>query len=159
MDIKGIITLIIVVVIIIAAIFFIGFFQKQERKQWHLAEKSKMRNGICMGVSLLVYITNKQILIKNTTGIIRYFCQCYLNDLVCPLFFLGFCQYILRWLGHEIHSYKNCLFLGMSAGIFWEYITPLINTRSVSDPYDLLCYFVVITVYFLIMKIQKNARV
>lgn len=44
----------------------------------------------------------------------------------------------------------------MAAGAFWEYVTPLINHNAVSDPYDLLCYFAGIHIFYLIHRLSLN---
>ena len=109
-----------------------------------------------MGIALFVYFFNKFVLLSITDGIARYFCQCYLNDLVCPLFFLGCCQIVWRCIGQEIVTYPACLLFGMSGGLVWEYVAPIINSKSVSDPMDLLCYFFGTTLYFLYMWCNRR---
>lgn len=116
-------------------------------------------NVIAMGISILLYVFNKCIWIDQTNGFLLIFCQCYLDDLVCPLFFLPYCQILLIWINREIRTYRGCLLLGMSAGLVWEYFAPIINKNAVSDPMDLLCYFVGISVYYILLRTQlREAR-
>lgn len=115
-------------------------------------------NILCMGAALSVYCLNKFLLINISSGPIRYFFRCYLNDLVCPLFFLGYCQILFIWVEHELSSYKSCLLLGMSAGIVWEYFAPVINSKAVSDPLDLLCYFIGSTIYVVLMRFDQHRQ-
>ncbi len=103
--------------------------------------KRKM-NIYCMVFAIGVYIANKIILIPHIPGELGLFCRCYLNDLVCPLFFLGYCQILLIWIDYEFKSFKTIIILGMSAGVIWEFFAPIINHKSVTDYYDLVCYFV-----------------
>lgn len=98
-------------------------------------------NPLGILIASFIYLINKLFLISHVSDWGRYFCRCHLNDLVCPLFFLGVSQIMLIWAEHEIHSYKFCVLLGMAGGFVWEYVAPLINSQAVSDPIDLLCYF------------------
>ena len=115
-------------------------------------------NILCIGIALIIYCFNKLILINISSGLVGCFFRCYLNDLVCPLFFLGYCQILFLWVGYELFSYKSCLFLGMSAGIVWEYFAPVINTRAVSDSLDLLCYFIGINIYVALIRFDQRAK-
>ena len=116
------------------------------------AVAKKPVNVWCIFLSMSLYLINKFYLSEIATGWIGFFCRCFLNDFMCPLFFLSFSQILLIWAEHEITSYWGIIFLGMSGGILWEYVAPLINPRAVSDPLDLVCYFVGANIYFCISK-------
>lgn len=115
-------------------------------------------NPLCIGIAIIVYCLNKLILMRISFGPMETFFRCYLNDLVCPLLFLGYCQILLILIDYEFRSYKSCLLLGMSAGIVWEYFAPVINPKAVSDPWDLLCYFGGSSIYFMFMKIGQRRQ-
>lgn len=112
----------------------------------NLLKKHIMSMSIC----LIVFILNNVLLKDITTGTLTMFCRCYLNDLVCPLFFLGYCQVIFIWIKNEIKSYSILLLIGMMAGVIWEYFAPVINPKAITDPFDLLCYFIGINIYYAI---------
>lgn len=114
-------------------------------------------NLICIILSLFVYILNNLFLINVTSGWLQNFCQSHLNDLFCPLFLLGFSQILFVWAECEINTYINCVLFGMACGCVWEYFAPLINPNAVSDPWDLLCYFIGINIYYFIYKATQNA--
>ena len=118
---------------------------------WQAVQHRK-RNFWCICSALLIYGINRFFLSSYITGPLAPFFRGYLNDLVCPLFFLGVCQILLIWVGHELRFYWHCLLLTMAAGLIWEYGAPLINPRSVSDPLDLLCYFIGCTLYYALLK-------
>lgn len=40
----------------------------------------------------------------------------------------------------------------MSAGFVWEYFAPVINNTAVTDPMDLVCYFMGTITYYIITK-------
>lgn len=111
-------------------------------------------NSCCIFFALLVYGVNKLLLFKITTGILEVFCRSFLNDLVCPLFFLGFTNIVFLWVGFELNSYFKCISVGMIAGLVWEYFAPIINNQATTDPWDLLCYFIGTSIYYLILCIE-----
>ena len=113
---------------------------------------SRKVNVVCITIAVCIYFLNKTLLIDQMTGFVGYFCRCHLNDFVCPLFFLGYCQILLIWINHEIQSYRNCILLGMVGGLIWEYIAPLINPKAVSDVIDLICYFSGTSLYYFLLK-------
>ena len=95
-----------------------------------------------MIAAVIIYLVNKTFLTLFVPGQIGLFCRCYLNDLVCPLFFLGYCQILLIWAGLEMKSYKCMVILTMLAGCVWEFFAPIINPVAITDYWDLLCYFI-----------------
>ena len=114
-------------------------------------------NLYCISFALLVYAVNKIWLINLTAGAVEVFCRSFLNDLVCPLFFLGFANILFLWAGFELNSYLKCIAVGMTCGLIWEYFAPVINTKATSDPWDLLCYFIGISIYYLLFRIEVNS--
>ena len=122
----------------------------------HAIFKRKM-NIFCILFAVGVYIVNKTILIPHISGKLGLFCRCYLNDLVCPLFFLGYCEILFIWIECELKSYKEIIILGMSAGVIWEFFAPIINQKAVTDYYDLLAYFVG-SLVFAILYCSKGQR-
>ena len=123
--------------------------------KFNFAYKRKC-NLCCIAIALLVYVVNKTWLINITAGAAEVFCRSFLNDLVCPLFFLGFANIVFLWAGFELNSYLKCLSVGMVCGMIWEYFAPVINPKATSDPWDLLCYFVGISIYYLLLRIEIN---
>ena len=109
-----------------------------------------------MVVAIAIYCLNQMLFKKQFVGVIGYFCNCHLNDLVCPLFFLSYAQIMLIWARHEISTYMGLLILGMAAGFIWEYFAPIINPRAVTDVYDLICYFCGIQIYYAVALVEKK---
>ena len=105
-----------------------------------------------MAIGILIFGLNNLIWKKNTTGLAFFICKNYLNDTVCPLFFLGYCQIVFIWLDREVKSYILIILIGMLAGMIWEYFAPIINPKAISDLKDLLCYFIGINIYWIICK-------
>ena len=115
-------------------------------------------NVVSITIALIVYVLNKSILMKHAKCFFKYFFTCYLNDLVCPLFFLGFAQIIFKWARIEIRQYRYILVLGVFGGFVWEFVAPIINPKSVADIFDFVCYIVGTNIYwFLIHNKLKKA--
>lgn len=125
------------------------------RQLWEAINKRKS-NAVCIIIALAVYFLNQLFFKKFFTGWIGYFCKCFLNDLVCTLFFLAYVQIVLIWARQEINNYAFILMIGMVAGLIWEYFAPIINPRAVTDIYDLICYFCGIHIYYLISVIERK---
>ena len=74
--------------------------------------------------------------------------QCYFNDVLAGItlnaMMSSTTKYTPRW----------GLCLTLVAGIFWEYITPLFNSRSVSDPLDIVAYLTGFLILTTINKIE-----
>lgn len=113
-------------------------------------------NFFAIGIALIVYAINKVILTESVTGSVFYFCTCYLNDLVCPLFFLGATQLLLNWAGGIKITYMLGIIFVMLAGCVWEFFAPVINSKATTDWIDLLCYFVGIHLYYILQISLQN---
>ena len=55
-----------------------------------------------------------------------------------------------------MNSYIKCASIGMTGGIVWEYFAPVINVKTTTDHWDLLCYFIGISIYYLVFRIETN---
>lgn len=78
----------------------------------------------------------------------HWFMQCYFNDILAGITLNAMMslttKYNARW----------GLCLTLTAGIFWEYIAPLFNSRSVSDPLDIIAYLTGFIILTIINKIE-----
>lgn len=124
----------------------------------HTVIVNRKCNVYCVIFALFVYLTNKFILSELMQGVAKFFCNSYLNDLFCPLFFLAFANMWLIWAEYEMNTYKICVIVGMIAGLIWEYFAPIINSRAVSDPVDIVCYFVGTNLYYFVLRFEINKR-
>ena len=74
--------------------------------------------------------------------------QCYFNDILAGItlnaMMSSTTKYTPRW----------GLCLTLVAGIFWEYIAPLFNSRSISDPLDIVAYLTGFLILTIINKIE-----
>ena len=113
-------------------------------------------NYYSMLVVAVIYILNKEYFALHTEGWIRYFCKCYLNDLICPFFVFGFSQILLIWAGYEIRKFKYYISISVLMGIIWEYFAPIINPKSVTDVHDIFCYMLGTFFYYVLWKCEIN---
>lgn len=125
--------------------------------------KKRPINIIFMLVVLILYIFNNGFFKTHTTGIWYEFFVCYFNDLLCPLFFLAYCNLLLITSGRELHKLKDILLLIIICGFVWEFIGPLLKKSAVTDYGDLICYLIGAILYWKILRIirvndDKNKR-
>jgi len=117
-----------------------------------------MSNIISILAAIVVYMLNTFILKQHTSGIVLSFCRCYLNDLICPFFILAYARGVLAWAGIKTESFWQILLIGTIFGLFFELIGPIINSRSVSDPFDFLCYCLGTILYFFAIKLYDTKK-
>lgn len=97
---------------------------------------------ILICISLFVYLLNNFVLKQYMKGSIQDFCRWHLNDLICPLFILGYTRLVFKLFGYNLKSCKLLLLLGLAYGIIFETLGPLINPKSVGDIYDIICFVI-----------------
>lgn len=101
---------------------------------------------------LFLYCLNNVLLKRISSGALHYFLVCHLNDILCPVFFFSYSNMLLRMVGRELKTLRQILLFGALVGFGWEFIAPLVNPRSVSDYYDLLCYLLGSGIYYFTVK-------
>lgn len=79
--------------------------------------------------------------------------KCYFNDILAGILLNAIAQIMLTNKGFKYTPYRG-LCLTLVAGIFWEYITPLFNSRSISDPLDIVAYLTGFLILTIINKIE-----
>lgn len=121
-------------------------------------KKTLVLNIICMLVSVMVYFFNNSYLKKYTDGLINYFCKNYLNDIFANLVFIPIVVIILSYNGYKIKNTFFIMMIGIVAGMFWEYISPMINKNSVYDPLDLICYLIGTIIYCMLYSLNKKTE-
>jgi len=101
------------------------------------------------------YAVNRYLLIPAAAGTVHLLLSGYGADFLAGAWILCFLNLVLVWSGRRPLSACGILpvwaFL-LACGIFWEYIAPLYLARSVSDPLDILAYWLGGTVYYLMEK-------
>ena len=100
----------------------------------------------------ILYLLNNGIF-KELVSIdtkLKVFLVCYFNDLICPFGFLSYLNFLFRFLNYRIRKVWEIWLWCFCAGLIWEYFAPLLKTSAVSDPFDLLCYLIGGTGYYLL---------
>ena len=64
----------------------------------------------------------------------------YFNDLLAGVVFMAYCNLVFLPDDPRGLGIRRGMVLIAAAGVFWEFITPLYLSRSVSDVHDLLAY-------------------
>lgn len=102
-------------------------------------------------ISVSIYCLNYYIFKPCLEGKIGYFCKCYLNDLVCPLFFFAISNCLLKIINKRIVGFRAIILFGLLMSFFWEYIGPVLNRNSVSDPIDIIFYMTGSVLYWIFL--------
>lgn len=117
-------------------------------------------NLLIIIVCVLSCIINKRCL-GFTEGIVNWFLSCYYNDIVGAIAFSAYCDIISS--NSMVQKYKiNKLWkleiILLICGLFWEYITPIIRTDTVSDIFDILAYLSGGIVFWLVKSIHLKIK-
>ena len=80
----------------------------------------------------------------------------YFNDILAGIILIAFTNLMFELKNISIKKIVHIEMYLLAVGIFWEYITPLYKTSSISDPFDILAYMFGGIVYWIIFKLNKN---
>lgn len=123
-----------------------------------LSIKKRPINIIFIVLTLVLYFINNLLFKKITTGALYLFMKGYFNDLICPFFFISYCNLLLLTVNKEMVKLHWLLLFSLCAGLVWEFVAPLIKENSVTDILDLVCYLVGTFFYWLLLKINRNHK-
>ena len=119
-------------------------------------ENKLFRISILTGIATpLLYIVNRFFL-KNLFD--WSFIQHYFHDVLAGMLIVSIVN-TMALLGNQrrllqIHLFR-ILFFTLVCGLFWEYVTPLYLTYSVSDPLDIAAYMFGGVVYWGIIRVRR----
>lgn len=97
-------------------------------------------------------ITKKHIDIEP----IKWFMNCYFNDLIGGITFTAYVNYIAILYNKCLKKLWHIELLLLCCGIFWEYATPLIRPNVTCDNWDIVAYMIGGFLYWLIMLILEK---
>lgn len=83
--------------------------------------------------------------------------QCYFNDILAGILLNAIAQIMLTNKGFKYTPYRG-LCLTIVAGIFWEYVAPLFNSKTVSDPLDIIAYLTGFIIFTIIERGIQNVK-
>jgi hypothetical protein len=132
---------------------------------WHRARGH--HNIVLVTITSLAFTVGlyalNQLYLKPQLG--GTFIHSYLNDILAGIALIGYSNVLFLLAGRVEHSFqrlRTMLALVMSAGLFWEYVTPLYRTESISDPLDLFAYVLGAGCYWLLLttsQLLQHSRV
>ena len=104
------------------------------------------------------YLLNNLYFKNYTPENIRFFFICYFNDLICPLLFVSYANFLLIIVHKEMQKLCHILLLCFSAGCFWEFGAPLLKETAVTDLWDIVFYLLGGVLYWLCLKLSIRHR-
>ena len=120
----------------------LNFFQKYYR----------FENCLIFITCVLLYDFNKLIFLNISYYHLNYFFSCYFDDLLAPILFFSYMNLILSFIDKKIYSIKYLILIIILCSFLWEYLAIFIKPGSVSDPIDVLSYFIGTLIYWIIFK-------
>lgn len=94
-----------------------------------------------MAAVAVLYAVNRLLLLPVTSGGLRRFLSWYFADLLAGALILMLLNALLALAGRRpVRRMLPAAAFLLGCGLFWEYVTPLYLSRSVSDPWDLAAY-------------------
>lgn len=108
-------------------------------------------NVIIFGSCVLLYGLN-ELLLKNQ-DMIHWLFSGYFNDFLAPLLLLSYSNILIKMAYNKTYN----SFLGLSIGmlivsLIWEYAAPYIKPGAVTDPYDIMSYYIGFIVYWIVTR-------
>jgi len=87
---------------------------------------------------------------------LHYFFSSYFNDLLAPLLLFSYINIILSLIDKKMYSLKYLILIIILSSFVWEFIAPIFKPNSISDPIDILFYFIGTMVYWIIYKMWNQ---
>ena len=112
-------------------------------------------NLVLIVITVFCYILNNTFFKKATDGDAQIFFVGYFNDLICPLFFVSYSNFLLITVKKEIGTLWHILLFCFLSGLVWEFFAPLIKDSSVTDLWDIVCYLVGGALYWIALRISQ----
>lgn len=110
---------------------------KNYREAFAGAERTVRLNVRMIILGLLLFGVNEVCL---KTIVSWSWIHFYFNDLLAGMVFMAYCNLVFLPDDPRGLGIRRGMVLIAAAGVFWEFITPLYLSRSVSDVHDLLAY-------------------
>lgn len=112
-----------------------------------------------LGIAVLVLYTFNKLYLKTQTENILI--QNHLNDVLAGILLLCYIN-ALSIISNQpkliVTRLRTIALLTLASGLFWEYITPLYLSKSVSDPLDVIAYMVGGVLYWILTKKEWTSK-
>ena len=106
--------------------------------------------------SIILYGFNTIIFSSINNYNLHYFFSSYFNDLLAPLLLFSYINLILSLIDKKMYSLKYLFLIIILSSFVWEFIAPIFKPNSISDPIDILFYFIGTMVYWIIYKMWNQ---
>lgn len=116
---------------------------------------SSRYNIVCLLIGDLSYFINQEL--KHITD--NVIVHSYFNDFLAMLVLLPFSNLLLQMKNKGVYSAKGICFFTLLASIEWEYIAPMYVKNSVSDPKDIIAYFLGAIIYYSLFKTKGERKI
>lgn len=120
--------------------------------------QSNKINMIIFVTCVLLYGINELLLKRQ--DIMRWLFSGHFNDFLAPLLLLSYSNILIKIAYNKTYN----SFLGLSTGmlavsLIWEYAAPYIKSGAVTDPLDIIAYYVGFMVYWIAIKLITVLKV
>lgn len=112
----------------------------------------RLENILIFTVCVLLYLLNIHIFSNLNNYEIHYFFTGYFDDIMAPLLLFSYINLLLSLRNEEIYSLKYLIIIIIVCSFVWEYLVLFVKPTTVSDPVDILCYFLGTLIYWIIYK-------
>lgn len=113
---------------------------------------SKKINLILIGSTLALYCINNIFKVHIALQPLKWFMSCYFNDAIGGITFIAYCNLIFSFSNRETFKLWIIETILLSSGLFWEYVTPVFRTDTVTDMWDIVAYLMGGFIYWIIVK-------
>ncbi|MBU9711383.1 hypothetical protein [Evansella tamaricis] len=116
-------------------------------------------NFVSILISTGAYLLNNTLL-KETFD--HNFFYGYFNDIFGGIMIVALANLFIcvgKQNNYYLGNLKRILLFTFGVGLFWEYVTPVYNSSSVSDPWDIVAYMTGGGLYWLIDKFFNRKRI
>lgn len=96
----------------------------------------------------MLYCINQYIKTRINFEPLKWFLSCYFNDIIGSITFMSYCGIVLEIFHRKMLKLHQIILLMFCCGLFWEYITPLFRSNTISDPFDIVAYILGGTIYW-----------
>lgn len=120
--------------------------------------KDRPINIILIFTVVGLYLLNNLLLKRVSIGVVHYFLVCHFNDLICPILFFSYANLLLLTADKELTSiWKICL-ISICISFIWEVWAPLVKPSAITDPADVVCYFVGSIIYWVLLEVASKSN-
>lgn len=114
--------------------------------------------SVAAAVAILYAANNAALSAHAVPDMFEPFASGHLNDVLAPFGFLSLTNAIYAMMGHGVCRLAPTMALAALASAVWEGLAPLVFPESVSDPLDVVCYFVGAMLYWMTVGPRSAAR-